>query len=68
MNTEIRAALLKTGIRQWALAEKMGVSEFTLCRWLRHELPAEKKRAALEAIRELAKEKAGGAGDGEKTI
>ena len=66
MNDEIRNALLETWVKQWTLAEKLKISEFTLCCWLRHELPDDKKRTALEAIKELAGAISGGAGDGKE--
>ena len=56
-NVEIRLALRQTGVRQWELAERLKVSEWTLCRRLRHELPPERKQEALEAVRVIEREK-----------
>lgn len=49
-NAEVRQALRDKGLRQWQLAERLGVSENTLCRQLRKELPAEQKARILKAI------------------
>ena len=52
-NKEIRDAMAQYDVRQWQVADKMGISEQSLCRWLRHELSEEKKLAALEAIQAI---------------
>lgn len=49
-NPEIREALRANGMKQWELAERLGISENTICRRLRRELPDEEKRKFLEAI------------------
>lgn len=49
-NIEIRNALKKHALKQWELAELLGVSEQTICRWLRKELPMEKKMFILNLI------------------
>lgn len=52
-NIDIRTEMLKYNIKQWQLAEKLGITEFSLCRKLRHELSKEDKEKALNAIKEL---------------
>lgn len=52
-NADIRKQMLDAGVRQWQIAEKLNVSEFTLSRWFRHELPADKKEKVAIAIREI---------------
>lgn len=52
-NTELRAEIQKSRLRQWEIAAFIGVSEYTLVRWLRTELPADKQAAILEAIKKL---------------
>lgn len=42
-NQEIRKALKASGMKHWELAVAIGVDETTICRWLRKELPDEKK-------------------------
>lgn len=56
-NEEIKSALKEAGLKQWELAEKLGVAETTLCRWLRTELPAEKKQKMLQVIEDYDAEK-----------
>ena len=52
-NTELRAEIQKSRLRQWEIAAFIGVSEYTLVRWLRTELPPDKQAAILEAIEKL---------------
>ena len=56
-NVEIRSAYMLAGIKQWQLAEAMGISETHLSRKLRKELPQEEKQNILEIIERLSKEK-----------
>ncbi len=52
-NEQIRTAMHRSGVRQWEVAEKLGISEFTYCRWLRTELPKDKKVQILQAIKDV---------------
>ena len=56
-NVEIRSAYMLAGIKQWQLAEAMGISETHLSRKLRKELSQEEKQNILEIIDRLSKEK-----------
>ena len=56
-NECIREELKKRNLKQWELAKMLGVSEFTLTRRLREELPEEEKKKILEVIEK------GGTGD-----
>ena len=56
-NVEIRSAYMLAGIKQWQLAEAMGISETHLSRKLRKELSQEEKQNILEIIEQLSKEK-----------
>lgn len=49
-NQEIRKAIRSAGVRQWQVAEAMGLREDTLSRKLRHELNEESKQEVLAAI------------------
>ena len=49
-NKQIKDALKKTGLRQWQLAKRLGVSESVLSRNLREELPEEEKKRILKII------------------
>ena len=50
MNEIITKALAQYKMPQWKLAELRGVSEFTRCRWMRHELPEEEQERLLKLI------------------
>ena len=50
VNQEIRQRLAQAQVKQWQLAEAMSVSEFTLSRRLRHELPEEEQARILDII------------------
>ena len=50
-NLEIREAMIKARIRHYELARALDVHTSTLSRWLRYELPEEKKQTILKAIR-----------------
>ena len=52
-NQQIRTALRCSDVKQWELAEQLGVSEVTVCRWLRTELPKDKKVQILQAIKDV---------------
>lgn len=54
-NPSIRIALFSAGMRQYELAREMGISEFTLSRKLRNELPAEETERILKIIHGYAK-------------
>ena len=55
-NDEIRKRIKLKHLTQWRVAMELGVSEQTFIRWLRTELPEEKKAARLAAIDKLSKE------------
>ena len=52
-NEQIRTAMFKSNVKQWEVAEQLGVSEVTVCRWLRSELPKDKKVQILQAIEDV---------------
>ena len=56
-NTAIRTRAKEKGVRLWELAEIMGISEPTITRRLRRELPAEQQEKMLALIDEIAAEK-----------
>lgn len=53
-NEAIREKVKATGVRYWEVAERIGVSDVTLCRRLRRELPEARQQLILRAIDELA--------------
>lgn len=56
-NLEIRRKLKETKVMQWQVADKLGVSEMTLVRKLRYELPEAEKQKIFSVIEEIATEK-----------
>lgn len=47
----------RSGVKQWEVAEQLGISEFTYSRWLRTELPDSKRVQILQAIEDVKKQK-----------
>lgn len=56
-NVEIRSAYMSAGVKQWQLAETLGISETHFSRKLRKELPQEEKEKILEVIDQMAQKK-----------
>lgn len=54
-NLSIRNELFNSGMRQWMLADALGISEYTLCKRLRHELPKEEQERIINIIRSQCK-------------
>lgn len=54
-NIIIREALKRHSLPQYQLADVLGVSEWTLCRWLRHELPKDQQRDIVAKIEQTTK-------------
>ena len=49
-NKEIREAILKNGLNYYEVAKRLNISDGTLYRKLRYELPQEEKQKILEVI------------------
>ena len=58
-NDDIRKILKEKRVTQWETAAELGVSDMTLQRWLRFELPEEKKEMILKAIDKIVAERKG---------
>ena len=56
-NNDIRLKAAGAGVKLWEVAEQLGITEFTFSRWLRHEMPEEKKSQILTIIEEVEKER-----------
>ena len=54
-NNEIRDSAKKNNVKLWQLADAMNVSEATMTRLLRRELPDAENRRILAIIRNLSK-------------
>ena len=49
-NLEIRMRIKENRLCHYEVAAQIGISEYTLCRWLREALCAEKKETVNKAI------------------
>ena len=49
-NARIREALKSSGLRQWELADLLGMAEGTLSRKLRRDLPEDEQRRIIDLI------------------
>lgn len=58
-NLKIRTTMRKADVRQWEVADSLGISEFTLTRWLRKELSSEQEVLVFQAIRTATAQKFG---------
>ena len=57
-NKEIKQQAKAKGVKQWQIAERAGISEFTFCRKMRHEFTEDEQKEFLQIINEIAKEAA----------
>ena len=62
-NVKIRTELKKRGLKYWELARIMGISDATLCRRLRDEIPAGEQEKIVKLIRQRAIKGGGGEND-----
>ncbi|MBK6089809.1 hypothetical protein [Ruminococcus difficilis] len=53
-NLELRTKARKNGVRLWEIADRLGISEPTITRKLRRELPTNEKQRILAVIDEIA--------------
>ena len=56
MNEDIKKMARGNLIPLWKIAQQVGVSEMTLIRWLRTELPDKRKKQIVSAIERLTQE------------
>jgi transposase len=56
-NKEIRNKIHGHGLKQWEVAEKIGIGDATFCVWLRRELKGTRLERTEKAIDELLEEK-----------
>ena len=52
-NTNLRAFLNSHGIRYWQLADAVGISQSSLCAWMRRPLTDERRDKILTSIEKL---------------
>ncbi len=53
MNDEIKREIKRNRLMQYEIAAKIGISEYTLCRWFRNKLTPDQRGRILAAISEL---------------
>ena len=56
-NRDLRDEMRIANVRQWEVAEAIGVSEMTMVKWLRKELDDSKKALVREGISKAAQHK-----------
>ena len=56
-NLDIKSTAKSKGVLLWEIADKLGISEPTMTRKLRRELPAAEKKKFLSIIDDIAAEK-----------
>lgn len=62
-NEYIRKALRINNIKQWQIAEVAGISEVTLCRWMRRELSESQRAKVMSALITIIDERKDGTTD-----
>lgn len=56
-NMNLRVEMMLTGLKHYQVAELLGISEWTLSRRLRKELPAEEQQRIISIIRNSKEQK-----------
>ena len=56
-NKDLRDEMRIANVRQWEVADAIGISEMTMVKWLRKELDAQKKALVREGIAKAAQQK-----------
>lgn len=55
-NKDLRDEMRIANVRQWEVAEAIGISEMTMVKWLRRELDGSKKALIREGISKVARQ------------
>lgn len=55
-NKDLRDEMRIANVRQWEVAEAIGISEMTMVKWLRRELDDSKKVLIREGISKVARQ------------
>ena len=55
-NKDLRDEMRIANVRQWEVAEAIGISEMTMVKWLRRELDDNKKALVREGISKAAQQ------------
>ena len=57
---EVQELLRINGLKQWQLADELGISEFTMCKRLRYSLNEDSEKEIRDAIQRLNERKTNG--------
>ena len=57
-NENVRNMIKGANLSQWQVAEALGITEFTFCRWLRKEFTDEQICSVEKAIQKIKEENA----------
>ena len=52
-NKDLRDVFRIANVKQWEVADAIGISEMSMVKWLRRELPVDKKIRVHEGIRKV---------------
>ncbi len=53
-NEELKSKAKAARVYMWEVADVLGISEPTLCRWMRYPLTAEQEKRVLDAIAKIS--------------
>lgn len=53
-NLDVRQQADRSAVLLWQIAEGLGITDATFSRWLRKELPPERKREIFDIINQIA--------------
>lgn len=56
VNKELKLYAASKGVRLWQIAQKFGIAEMTLTRWMRKEMEKEKAEKFRKFVDEIANE------------
>ncbi len=56
-NQDIRALAKDNGVKLWQIAETLKITDTMFSKWLRHELPDEKKSKIRSAVNQIVSER-----------
>ncbi len=54
-NIELRTKIRENRLYQYEIAKRIGITEYTFCKWMREELSEERKELVLRAISDIVK-------------
>jgi hypothetical protein len=58
-NKDIRVTIAASGFPKWKIAQVIGIADTTFSKWLRRELPSERKALITAAVQQLMEKERG---------